>query len=390
MSTPYMNLDLPVVSSTVGPDWANKLNVAITSIDSHDHTSGKGTLVPTSGININADLAFNTTNNATLLRSVRFINQGSPLALGTDLGCIYESGGNFYYNNSSGVAVQITSGAGLNAASIGAIGGDYATSTASLFYTSASKVFTFWQSANTPAKIDTGDVILRSISTPTNGITFQCPNSLAASYTLKYPGALPGSTLPLTCDTSGNIAFSGTMSTINVTASATFAGALSFDSAITSNLLIAPSGTKLPFYQASAPTGWTRDAVVNDRFLRIVTAGSPGTTGGAFSIPNASTGISATHTHTHGSSGMSAQVGITSTNRITLITNGNTFTGNYRWANGGIGNDSTAEASVQSVQVTGSTDNPSTSTVSVTDPQHTHTHGSAQHAYADFLLASKN
>lgn len=60
-----------------------------------------------------------------------------------------------------------------------------------------------------------------------------------------------------------------------------------------------PSGTKMVFYQASAPTGWTAVAV-NDKFLRVVTAGGTGgTTGGTVA---ASTSLAHTHTvasHTH-------------------------------------------------------------------------------------------
>ena len=43
-----------------------------------------------------------------------------------------------------------------------------------------------------------------------------------------------------------------------------------------------PSGTKMSFYQTSAPTGWTKDttAALNDAILRIVT-GSAGVTGGS-------------------------------------------------------------------------------------------------------------
>lgn len=63
-----------------------------------------------------------------------------------------------------------------------------------------------------------------------------------------------------------------------------------------------PSGTKMVFYQASAPTGWTAVAV-NDKFLRVVTAaGTGGTTGGsiAASASLAHThSISASGTHTH-------------------------------------------------------------------------------------------
>jgi len=56
-----------------------------------------------------------------------------------------------------------------------------------------------------------------------------------------------------------------------------------------------PSGTRMVFYQASAPVGWTAVAL-NDKFLRVVTAGGTGgSTGGtiAASMP-------LTHTHTTG------------------------------------------------------------------------------------------
>jgi len=55
-----------------------------------------------------------------------------------------------------------------------------------------------------------------------------------------------------------------------------------------------PSGTALVFYQASAPTGWTKSTSNNDKALRVV-SGSGGGSGGthAFSSPP-----STSHTHT--------------------------------------------------------------------------------------------
>lgn len=56
------------------------------------------------------------------------------------------------------------------------------------------------------------------------------------------------------------------------------------------------SGTKMLFYQASAPTGWTAVAV-NDKFLRVVTAGGTGGTSGGSGLTPSST-ISLSHVHT--------------------------------------------------------------------------------------------
>lgn len=63
-----------------------------------------------------------------------------------------------------------------------------------------------------------------------------------------------------------------------------------------------PSGTKMLFYQAAAPTGWTAVAV-NDKFLRVVTSGGTGgSTGGSGLAPSSTVTLAHTHTvasHTH-------------------------------------------------------------------------------------------
>ena len=55
-----------------------------------------------------------------------------------------------------------------------------------------------------------------------------------------------------------------------------------------------PSGTKMVFAQASAPTGWTQDTANNDKALRVV-SGSGGGTGGTHGL---SSPPSTAHTHT--------------------------------------------------------------------------------------------
>jgi hypothetical protein len=42
-----------------------------------------------------------------------------------------------------------------------------------------------------------------------------------------------------------------------------------------------PTGTRMPFYQASPPVGWTAAAVQNDSMMRVVTAATTGGTVGA-------------------------------------------------------------------------------------------------------------
>lgn len=113
--SPNMTITVPVVLTDPGPDWATRIyNALFSTIDAHDHSTGKGVQIAPPGLNINADLPFGTTNNATLLRSARFVNQGSPLALGPDVGCVYESGGELWYNDSSGRQVKLTSVGAVN------------------------------------------------------------------------------------------------------------------------------------------------------------------------------------------------------------------------------------------------------------------------------------
>lgn len=57
---------------------------------------------------------------------------------------------------------------------------------------------------------------------------------------------------------------------------------------------VIPAGTKMVFYQAAAPTGWTKDATNNDKALRVV-SGDGGGSGGTHAL---STPPSIAHTHT--------------------------------------------------------------------------------------------
>lgn len=114
-TTTNMNLVLPDVSSTVGPTWATLLNAAYTSIDSHDHSTGKGVAITPSGLNISSDLSF-AQNNATNLRSARLYNNSSFSAGVNDLTCLYALNNELYYKDGAGNVVQVTSGGTLNLA----------------------------------------------------------------------------------------------------------------------------------------------------------------------------------------------------------------------------------------------------------------------------------
>lgn len=126
MTTTYMGMSLPVPGSTAGGLaglylWASMLNTALEDkVDAHDHTSAKGTRVPTAGLLINADLEFNG-YDATELRSARFEQQAS-VGASDDVACCYvlSSTGDLYYRNAAGTEIRLTSGGAVNASGLSA------------------------------------------------------------------------------------------------------------------------------------------------------------------------------------------------------------------------------------------------------------------------------
>ena len=111
-TTPNMLLDLPVVSTTVGPDWANDINAALAVVDTHDHSSDKGVKVTPAGLDINADL--DISNQVFYnFQSIKFQEQPASLTGSSNANALYSVLGDLYYTTGSGTAIQITSGGAL-------------------------------------------------------------------------------------------------------------------------------------------------------------------------------------------------------------------------------------------------------------------------------------
>lgn len=195
-----MNLPVPGVSETDGPQWATDLNSCLTLIDSHTHASGSGVQITPDGLNINADLPFNN-NNLTLIKSARFMVQSVPLGGASDLGCLYVSGVDLYYNDENGNQIQITSGGGV-AGSPGSIAN--LTSPASASYVSANGTFVWQQAANTSADMDFGSAIMRNDTANSFALTLSPPTAMGANFSLTLPN-LPASQKFMTLDSSGNM-----------------------------------------------------------------------------------------------------------------------------------------------------------------------------------------
>lgn len=110
--TPNMNLDLPVPSVTLGPEWAIELNAALTVIDGHDHSSGFGVSIHPAGLDIDSDLDFQS-NRAFNLKSSKYTDQTATLVGATNASSVYSKSGDLWYTNGSGVAVQLTDGSSI-------------------------------------------------------------------------------------------------------------------------------------------------------------------------------------------------------------------------------------------------------------------------------------
>lgn len=197
--TPNMSLPNPVPTMAPGPAWAQYIQSCFIDIDAHDHSLGKGVQITPNGLNISSDLPFNS-NNATVLRSVRFIAQSAPLSLPTDIGALYESGVDLYYNDGAGNQIRITQGGSVTGAT-GTITG-LPSGTASASY--AAGTFTFQSATNTPANLDVGNIIIRNDTLNSHGLTLAPPNALAADYEITFP-LLPAVKGIVTLNSSGTM-----------------------------------------------------------------------------------------------------------------------------------------------------------------------------------------
>ena len=97
----------------------------------------------------------------------------------------------------------------------------------------------------------------------------------------------------------GTTACAGINITSGTVASSTLTGALpAIDGSGLTGVQPFPSGTVMIFYQAAAPTGWTKSTAQDNKSLRVV-SGSGGGTGGSWDLSSgATTNTDGAHTHT--------------------------------------------------------------------------------------------
>lgn len=311
--SPQMNLPVPVVGTDPGPDWATNINACLTAIDSHNHSAGQGVQIPPAGLNINSDLPFGG-NNATLMRSVNFSAQGSPLATAADIGCIYVSGVDLYYNDENGNQVRITQ-SGSVTGSTGTITG-LPSGTASASF--AAGTFTFQSATNTPATMAVGPLVIGAATTSPNTVTLAPNASQPSSYSLTFPLASPAASQFPVSDASGNLSWvssTGTGNIVLATSAALTTPTLSTPSIATPSFTGSPTGTITASTYTPTVTPITNVTTSGNNpatYMRIgnvvtvfgtITIG-PTAAGGATTVVSLSLPVSSTFTGTADASGL--------------------------------------------------------------------------------------
>lgn len=177
-----MSLPVPGVGTEIGPDYAIDVNSCLSILDTHDHSAGKGVQVTPSGLNINANLAFQN-NMATGLSGMSFTQLASPSATLTSLyvapGTETVPLGDLWYTDSAGNQIQITQNGNVNATIASIPGESYAAGTF------------FWKQgtgSTTPANFDIGSIVIRpNIAATTFGVTLSPPALISSAWTLTLP-----------------------------------------------------------------------------------------------------------------------------------------------------------------------------------------------------------
>lgn len=240
-TTANMSLVLPTPGGDSGT-WDDLLNAALTLVDAHDHTTGKGPRVPTTGININADLTM-ASNALTNIGSLGFA-EITALASGSRRLFFSSADHELYVRTNGGTNVKITNGAALNISIVGGIVGDYASVGAEAAYNDANDRYTWKQETGAGAvkqwaTMASGHVDIyeqlatASATTISNRVRLASPAALAASYAMTFPAALPGSTQLLQVSSAGAITASNTVAN-----AVTLSGGISGDTTVTGMLTL--------------------------------------------------------------------------------------------------------------------------------------------------------
>ncbi len=203
---------LPTVGVTVGPTYATQINAAIAEI-----RATVDALVTPAGIEIDDDLSFlssGTYYGAVDLSHTQYENKTVTLSAAAYPATVFVLNGELYYNDTSSQQVQLTDAGSVNVSSAGGItGAGYG----------AAGVEVNWDAGTTEYRMrsgsltnDYGDVKCDDVLFNDGSGNFlrMTAAAMASDFTVTWPAAVPGSTLPLLMDSSGVISASGTLANL--------------------------------------------------------------------------------------------------------------------------------------------------------------------------------
>lgn len=210
---PEMGIVLPVEGGSSGI-WDVLLDAIFRIINAHDHTAGKGVLVPAAGIGIDDDLSF-ASHAATDVTALA-LSEIAPAdaAAYSDAIFVSDADQDLYFRNAAGTNVKITDGNTLNISIVGGIGGDYASVGALLSYDDSTRDYWLQQEGSPRpwAGLRTADIKLyEKAASIANYVAIKSPASLAAAYTVTFPAALPADQGLLQIDETGALVASNTL-----------------------------------------------------------------------------------------------------------------------------------------------------------------------------------
>lgn len=201
---------IPTVSSTVGPTYATQINAAIAEL----RTTVDAKVTP-AGMSMTADLSFlvsGTYSGVKDLFRANFENKGAAISAATYPNALYVVSGDLYYNDASGRQVRVTNAGALNIAATGGItGSGYGSGGVEVNWAVADTAYKLKSGASTYAHAWLRNVYLNDGDT--NFLRLIAP-ALASDYSITFPAAAPGSTLPVLMDSSGVLSTSGTLANL--------------------------------------------------------------------------------------------------------------------------------------------------------------------------------
>lgn len=209
MATPNMNLFslVPGPNGTPGPTYATEIVNNFNVIDQHDHTAGSGVAIPTAGLNINANLPVNGFSLTGIDRVQMDDRSAAPTGT-ANYRSLSVVNGDLYFLDDSGNSIQMTSSGSVNVSGTGNLGG--ISGSAGVNFLLATDAWQLIDDAGDRARLNAADlrVYEKGATSISNYVQLSSPGSLAASYTLTYPAALPASTGYLTSNSGGTLSFS--------------------------------------------------------------------------------------------------------------------------------------------------------------------------------------